>query len=763
MSEPDAPPSGATASAAASGPTGTDRLFAGRYRLTGRRGTGVDIALFEAVDVLGDRSVAVKIVHPDICAQPGFDERFTEIIHRVASLRHPNIAQILDVGTATWNGQPVHYVVCENLTGGSLRDLRDRGRQLSPSQIVMVGLDVCRGLDVAHRAGLVHGDIRPSNLVFGDDGRLRITDLGLSELVADDLWSNPSSVTTDQARYASPEQAVGAVPGPKSDVYSLCLCLLEAVTGQLPFVGDSTVATLSNRVDKLMPVSADLGPLASVLERAGRPEPEGRFTASEFGRALVQAAERLPRPAPIALLSTGLFAEAPPAATTGDPTSPTGVLRRPASPNGATAAPPTDAAVPVVPVRPLDAASPPPIEPQLPAPSSAPADLSAVAAGVAPVVPPAPPLLFPSTGTGTTPAAPVDVVIAAQADPVPPPPQPAPPLLGQSTARRKLLAVLAIIVVAAALGGALAWFLGREQPNDVPQLTGIEEGAALNMVSEFGWTITSTTEFSDTIPARSIIRTEPAAGTSLNKGDAFLIVVSSGPEPRTLPELKGLTVDQATAALTQLGLVIEQGDPVNDDTIPAGQIVSWSVPEQAGLVAGGTVVPGTTVRVIVSTGPAPRVMPDVTNLAVSDATAQLEALSFTVVQAPDEFSDTVPIGGVVRQDPATGTTLPIGSSVTIVASKGTEFVTIPPLADLTLQQASDALTAAGLVLGQVKGDPAGVNILAESNGVSIGADAVFPRGTTIDLTFGQPPPPPTEPPPTDAPTTLPVDTAVPAP
>ena len=270
MSEPDAPPSGVTAPTAPSVPA-PDRLFAGRYRLTGRRGTGLDIALFEAVDVLGDRTVAVKIIHPDICAQPGFDDRFTDTVHRVASVRHPNVAEILDIGAATWNGQPVHYVVCENLTGGSLRDLRDRGRSLSASQVVMVGLDVCRGLDAAHRAGLVHGDIRPANLVFGDDGRLRITDLGLADLVSDEIWANPASVSTDRARYASPEQAVGAPPEAKSDVYSLCLCLLEAVTGQLPFIGDSTVATLQNRVDRLMPVSADLGPLAAVLERAGRP------------------------------------------------------------------------------------------------------------------------------------------------------------------------------------------------------------------------------------------------------------------------------------------------------------------------------------------------------------------------------------------------------------------------------------------------------------------------------------------------------------
>jgi serine/threonine-protein kinase len=323
------------------------RMFAGRYQLLARRGTATDVALFEAVDTVTQRSVAVKIVHPDICAADGFAERFADVMGEVARTLHPNLTEIIDIGTSTWGGRPVHFVVCENLTGGSLRDLRDRGRQLSPSQVVMIGLDACRGLDVAHRAGFVHGDIRPANLVFGADGRLRLADVGLAALVSDAWWVEPTGVDIEQAKFASPEQAQGLEPTTKSDVYALCLCLLEAVTGHLPFVGDSSVATLSNRVDKLLPVSADLGPLAAVLERAGRPDQDDRSSASEFGRALHQAAEKLPRPAPLALVAGGLFAAAP-----GDPTSPSGMIRRPAEP---TAVEPDVPDVPVIPVIPVGA------------------------------------------------------------------------------------------------------------------------------------------------------------------------------------------------------------------------------------------------------------------------------------------------------------------------------------------------------------------------------------------------------------------------
>jgi serine/threonine-protein kinase len=318
--------------------------------------------------------------------------------------------------------------------------------------------------------------------------------------------------------------------------------------------------------------------------------------------------------------------------------------------------------------------------------------------------------------------------------------------------------VVAIIVVAAALGGALAWFLGRDQSNAVPDLVGLQKGAALNMVSGFDWNVTTVDEPSDDMPAGSVLRTEPAVGATLNERDDFLIVVSSGSPPRTLPELVGLTIEQANAALTQLDLVLERGDTISDPTVPAESIISWSVPDQTGLTAGDTVVRGTTVRVVVSSGPAPVAVPELAGLALPEATARIEASGFVVSQLPDEFSDTVPIGSVIRQDPAVGTELPIGSPVNLVVSKGTQFVVIPPLANLTLQQANDALIAAGLVLGRVNGDPAGVNILAEVGGVSVVANATFERGTPIDLTFGTPPTTTTAPPETT--TTTPPETAL---
>ena len=297
-------------------------LFAERYRLVRMASAGANTLIFDADDTISGRPVTLKIVHPALATSPGFLDRFDRAIRPVAAISHANIAAIYDWGEAPYGASSAAYVVIERLVGGSMRDMLDRGRRLTPSQVLVIGLDACRALDHAHRRGFVHGELTPGKLVFGDDRRLRIVDFGLAKLLGEQQWEEPATVATHVAGYASPEQALALPIDGKSDVYALCLVMVEAVTGVLPFAADSTVATLSARVGRLMPVSADLGSLAAILEHAGRPDPEDRSTAAEFGRGLVQAAEKLPRPEPLPLLSSGLFDV--PVEQLRDPDDPTG-------------------------------------------------------------------------------------------------------------------------------------------------------------------------------------------------------------------------------------------------------------------------------------------------------------------------------------------------------------------------------------------------------------------------------------------------------
>ena len=636
------------------------RVVAGRYKLGPRRGSGVDAAVFDAFDLVERRVVAMKVVHPDLSAGEGFERAFRFAAEQGASIKHPNIAAIYDWGADVWNDRKAMYVVVEHVGGGSLREYLDRGRTLSPSQALVVGLETCKALDVIHRRGLVHGDIRPSTLVFGDDQHLRVTDVGLANVVGEALWTDRAHVSNALAMYAAPELAEFGERGPRGDVYSLCLTMLESMSGAVPFAGDSTVATLSNRIGRLMPVSADLGPLAAVLERAGRPLPEDRYSAAEFGRALVQAAEKLPRPAPISLPNAGLFGDS------------SGAIARPTLP---------------------------------------PEDPTAIA----PVAPS--PVTAESVPIAATTRAAIDV-------------EPAP-------RRSRLRWILPLLLLVAAAGGGAAYAVTRHPIHTyvVPHLTGLAEAEALNEISGFGWTTTVTREASDAVPAGIVIRTQPGEAISLDEKQPFQLIVSTGPAPRPLPNLIGMTLQQATASLDGLGLVLVPAPPAYDETVPAGTVISWMVPDQPALKAGDTVTLKTSVSVLVSAGPKPRVVPDLTGMTIDQATAALATQGLVLAQVDPQFSSTVAVGLIAAQDISANTTLERGAPINVAVSKGPDVVAVVPLAGLTLQQTTDALTAAGLTVGVVSGNPDGVLVGAQYQGVDILPAQLLPRGSAIDITL----------------------------
>ncbi len=779
----------------ANDPSLSARTIAGRYRLGSRVGSSFQAAVFDAFDEQMQRSVVLKLVHPDLSAMPELQASFEQTMVIAAGLHHPNIAAVYDSGHARWNDRDVLFVATERMVGGSLRDLLDRGRLLSASQALVVGLDACKALDAIHRAGLVHTDIRPSTLVFGDDRRLRVVDVGLAQV----LYQTAGDVTArsvDRAKYSSPEEAQGQPVQPKSDVYSLCLALLEAVTGSVPFEGESVVATLANRVDRLMPVSADFGQLAAVFERAGRPDPSTRYTAAEFGRALVQSAEQMPRPAPLPILANSQFA--PDSGGADQPVEPTGPLARPitepvellivpaddadqplpeaasvdqppvvadpddevaAEPGPEIVAPGVESADGDGPVEGApDVVEPPVVEPRVvepPVVESAvvepPVVESAVVeppvVGFVPTPLPAPPPVAVSTlpppPAVVGPTAAEAIHAATEARPVVPELveeefDPAdefpehPPAVGGG--RRWFLALLALLALA---GGVLAWQNTRPDVSAVPDLTGMRQGEALNQIGPFKGAIEE--EASETVEAGVVVRTDPVAATTLEHGKTITIFVSTGPAPRALPELAGLTVPEATAALDELGLVIIQSDPVFDEVVLSGVIISWSVPAAPTLTAGATVTKGTTVQVVASAGPAPRVVPDLTNIAAADAAAALQALDLVYAQVADEFSNTVPVGSVIRQDLPPGSEAARGATVTVALSKGPDLVSVPPLLGLDYNAIVAAVQGAGLVVGTVTGDITQPFQSASSTGSGVVPGQQLLRGTPVDLTFAPTP------------------------
>ncbi len=737
MNISDSPPGGPTEPTEPTDLLGS--LFADRFRLVRLVSEGANTTVFDAVDDTTGRTVTVKLIRPEMSSTAAFRDRFDDTMRRVGSLSHPNIAALYDWGIAAVDGVETSFVVVEQLTGGSLRDMFDRARQLSPSQALAVGLDACRGLDYAHRRGFVHGELTPSKLVFGDDRRLRITDFGLARLLSEDSWKQPDSVATHTAWYASPEQGLSQPIDGKTDVYALCLTLQEAVTGSLPFRNDSTVASLTARIGRLMPVSADLGPLAAVLEHAGRPEADERASAAEFGKELVQAAGKLPRPEPLPLLSTGLFE------------TPVDQLRSPDDPTGGVVRP-IESEVPVIVeaepqdpvIAPAASVSGPPADDLVILPLDSeigdrstghePGGVPASAAGVD---------AGPISGQDRSPSAPevspagsaptLDLPAASANDT-----QVMPAAIVEPRRRRRGVPwkiLLSLLVIAALVVlGILATRLFATPVYTVPDLVQMPEAEARNLVAPNRWVVTTERERSDVVPlVGQVVRTVPQAGVELAEGEPFLIVVSQGPTLRELPESTGLPLSEAQTRLVERGLDVQTVEEF-DEVVPVGVVISWSVPGDATLAAGTLVEPGTTVELVASIGPAPRTIPDVVGLPVGAARAELESIGLTLTEVAQEFSDDVVLGSVISQGTPPGTEVPRGTDLTVIVSLGPDLVTFPELPGAaTYEEAAAILVDAGFEPRLTFGDAQGAVRSVRIDGEEPTVGETFRRGTQVDI------------------------------
>ncbi len=293
------------------------RVLADRYRLHAPIGTGASGRVYVAQDSRLNRRVALKVLHAALSDDAAFLRRFRAEAQIAASLNHPHIVTVYD-----WGEDEVPFLVLELLEGGSLRGMLDAGQRLSPAQATRVGRDVASALEYAHARGIVHRDIKPANLLFDEHGIVRVADFGLARALAEASWTEPAGAMFGTARYASPEQAIGVQLDARSDLYSLALVTVEAVTGRVPFAADTAIGTLAARTQRPLLAPPELGPLAPIIERAGRIEPEERYPdAATMGAALSDVAEALPRPAPLVLAGMRDHADPNPTTAQANPTA----------------------------------------------------------------------------------------------------------------------------------------------------------------------------------------------------------------------------------------------------------------------------------------------------------------------------------------------------------------------------------------------------------------------------------------------------------
>jgi len=648
------------------------RVVGGRYRLLRAIGSGASAHVYVAEDVRLRRRTALKVLQPALAGDRSFLRRFQAEAQTVAVLRHPGIVRVYDWGEDSDEA----YLVMELLEGGSLRALLDTGYRLSVSQAAAVGLDIAAALAYAHSRGLVHRDIKPANLLFDEEGHSSVADFGIARALAEASWTEPVGALVGTARYASPEQLTGQPLDARADVYSLALVLIEAVTGQVPFAMDTTLAALIARSTTPLAVSPELEALRPVIERAGALKPEDRITAEQMGEEIATIARRLRAPGPLPLSG----------------------LRLPHDPH---AGPPTE--------LPPEFKKPPraglsilagDLEVVAEAGQDATASVDGASADVLFTPPLSPPEIssFPlrpltSARVPEQRSRSSEPPVAARAVPAP----------KRRRRWRTVLMVPTVIVLCAGGAGAYVYFNRPPPPPPtypVPDLRGERVAPASESLAKEHLLLSVTSRvWSATTDQGAITSQYPVPGSRLLAQKAVDVTVSLGPEPVAVPSLVTLDVAQARAFLTAAGLRLGTLARQTSMTVPAGLIISWSH-------RGQRLLPGRAVNVVVSAGkPVATVPSAAVGMPFSQLAAELHTLG--LVAQPERFyNDNVRPGLVISTNPPPGSQEVVGTVVVVNVSLGQHLVTIPPsIVGFSVEQAAKALSELGLYVSRVSGSP----------------------------------------------------------
>jgi eukaryotic-like serine/threonine-protein kinase len=608
----------------------------GRYHVVERIASGGMGEVYLARDAVLDRQVAIKVLHRSLSGDQAFIDRFRREARAAAGLSHPNIVAVYDWGSV----DGIYYMVMEYVRGRASRALLNQYGKLEPAQAADVVHQTLRGLEHAHRQGIVHRDIKPENVLVSTEGVVKVADFGLARAYADGRQTQAGTVT-GTVQYLAPEQIRGEPADPRSDLYSLGIVTYELLTGKLPFTGETAMSIaykhLSGRVPRpsaIMPsIPSDMdGFVASATDRDRELRPESASAMRSDMEAITPA---LPPARPL----RAIVDDVPVIVDAGGDTTvvPTGVVTLP----GGDAEPLSTTTV------------------TIPRADRTKHHRWRRRAGLFLLVAA---LAASAWGVWT-------YVLPHRAD--------VPSLAGVSVADAQAqlsdmgfavriadgrydeqIPVDHVLKVQPGAGTSLEQggtvtltpSLGPP-PVKVPAIEGKSLDKARQLLTEAGFTLgAQTREFSDTVPEGSII--EAPAGTQ-PQGSAVNVVISKGPPPADIPRLAGMTEDEATAALTELGFVVV---PETDFSgrVERGSVIS--VDPKAGLARPY----GSTVTIVVSLGPETFPAPSFTGLGKAAAEARaaeygLEVSWFIVPGSSGAL--------VFGQNPVAGATVNYGDTI----------------------------------------------------------------------------------------------------
>ncbi|XID95217.1 Stk1 family PASTA domain-containing Ser/Thr kinase [Paenibacillaceae bacterium WGS1546] len=252
----------------------------GRYELLARVGGGGMALVYKARDILLNRNVAVKVLRQQFTHDDDFVKRFRREAQAAASLSHPNIVSIYDVGQI----DDTHYIVMEFIDGSNLNEIIRERAPLQTDEAVKIAAQICDALEHAHHNQIIHRDIKPHNILIGNNGRIKVTDFGIARAVTSSTITQTGSVI-GSVHYFSPEHAKGVATGEKSDLYSLGIVLYQMLTGRLPFLGESPISVALKHLQEPFEQPRQVNPhipqsVENIILRAMRKNPQERYQSA---------------------------------------------------------------------------------------------------------------------------------------------------------------------------------------------------------------------------------------------------------------------------------------------------------------------------------------------------------------------------------------------------------------------------------------------------------------------------------------------------
>jgi serine/threonine-protein kinase len=655
------------------------RVLNDRYLIGERIARGGMASVFQATDQRLDRPVAIKVMHHGLGDDKQFTERFVREAKSAAKLNHPNVVSVFDQGM---DGK-VTYLVMEYVPGRTLRDLMREEAPMPPHRALELLEQILIALSAAHAAHIIHRDVKPENVLITPDGKVKVADFGLARAVSAATTATGGTLI-GTVSYLAPEIVVNEGADARSDVYACGAVLYEMLTAVKPHTGESPIQVAYKHVHedigKPSALQADIPPYVDAL--VARATVRDRDQRSTDARVMLQQVRSVQRALDAGLADDpDLEADLQPGGRT--PTNEDGdsTVVVPRLSTGAVAGSSASDSAPTEAVHTS--------EPTMQWSREADTPDAAKPAGLLPVM------------------SPEEYKQIRANEPV------------SHRGRNLLVVAIALAVLAALIG----YYFGVGRYTDAPQLVGRAETSAKASVLDrgFKWHVAAR-HYSEKYANGVVASTSPEAGDKILPGGTINAIISKGPHRVYLPKnLKGMTIDEATAALEAVNLTIGSVTPKYDEKVRKGNVIG-----AVKFTSTSALRLGQKVDLYTSRGRKPIDVVDYTGKDAATAEAALKKAGFKV---PIElkFSDDVEKGLVISQDPRDGTKYK-GQTVKLTVSKGQDLVDVPDMVGHTRRFATKTLEALGFKVRTF--GPGNFTIAIQSPH----GDSKAKRGSTITIT-----------------------------